>query len=133
MCFSGTATVLGATVGEVMDEPHAWSVASSCAVEAHAVAVASGVALGFDAGYARALGLRSPLPDAVLLVLIALCATVSVSAVGSLLVTALFVVPAATVRLLTRRVTALQIGSVALVAAEMLAARDAAHIAHLGV
>jgi zinc/manganese transport system substrate-binding protein len=79
------------------------------------------VALGFDAGYARALGLRSPLPDAVLLVLIALCATVSVSAVGSLLVTALFVVPAATVRLLTRRVTALQIGSVALVTAEGVA------------
>jgi zinc/manganese transport system substrate-binding protein len=76
------------------------------------------LALGFDAGYVRAVGLRSPLPDAFLLVLIALTVTVSVSAVGSLLVSALFVVPAATVRLFTRRVPALLAGSVALVAAE---------------
>jgi zinc/manganese transport system substrate-binding protein len=76
------------------------------------------LALGFDAEYARAVGVRSPLPDAVLLVLIALSATVSVAAVGSLLVTALFIVPAATVRLLTRRVITLQAGSVALVAVE---------------
>ena len=60
VCFSGTATVLGATIGEVMDDPHAWSVASGCAVEAHAVAVASGVALGFDdpIAYVRAFGQR---------------------------------------------------------------------------
>jgi ABC-type Zn uptake system ZnuABC Zn-binding protein ZnuA len=79
------------------------------------------LALGFDAEYAHATGLRSPLPDAVLLVLLALSATVSVSAVGSLLVTALFVVPAATVRLVTRRVATLQLGSVALVALEGVA------------
>jgi zinc/manganese transport system substrate-binding protein len=76
------------------------------------------LALGFDAEYAKAVGLRSPLPDAVLLVLIALSATVSVAAVGALLVTALFIVPAATVRLLTRRVLTLQAGTVALVAVE---------------
>jgi len=76
------------------------------------------VAVGFDGEYAQAVGLRSPLPDAVLLVLIALSATVSVSAVGSLLVTALFIVPAATVRLLTRRLLTLQVGAVALVAVE---------------
>jgi zinc/manganese transport system substrate-binding protein len=76
------------------------------------------VAFGFDAGYTRALGLRSPFPDATLLVLVALSVTVSVAAVGSLLVTALFVVPAATVRLVTRRVLTLQVASVALVAAE---------------
>jgi zinc/manganese transport system substrate-binding protein len=76
------------------------------------------LATGFDGEYAQAVGLRSPLPDAVLFVLIALSATVSVSAVGSLLVTALFIVPAATVRLLTRRLLTLQIGSVALVAVE---------------
>ena len=76
------------------------------------------LALGFDADYAKAVGLRSPLPDAALLVLIALSATVSVSAVGALLVTALFIVPAATVRLLTRRVLTLQVGAVALVAVE---------------
>ena len=76
------------------------------------------LATGFDAGYAHALGLRSPVPDAVLLALIALSATVSVSAVGALLVTALFVVPAATVRLVTRRLVVLQAASVALVAVE---------------
>jgi zinc/manganese transport system substrate-binding protein len=76
------------------------------------------LAVGFDAGYARAIGLRSPLPDAVLLGLIAICVTVSVPAVGALLVTALFVVPAATVRLVTRRLILLQLASVALVAVE---------------
>ncbi|MGH3137999.1 MAG: ketopantoate reductase family protein [Gaiellaceae bacterium] len=60
VCFSGTATVLGATIGEVMDDPHAWSVASSCAVEAHGVAVASGVDLAFEEpiAYVRAFGER---------------------------------------------------------------------------
>ena len=76
------------------------------------------LATGFDAGYARAIGLRSPLPDAILLVLVASSATVSVAAVGSLLVSALCVVPAATVRLLTRRVLVLQLGTIGLVALE---------------
>ena len=60
VCFSGTATVLDATIGEVMDDPHAWAVASSCAAEAHAVAVASGIALEFDdpIAYVRAFGER---------------------------------------------------------------------------
>ena len=76
------------------------------------------LATAFDADYASALGLRSPVPDLVLLMLIALSATVSVSAVGALLVTALFVIPAATVRLVTGRLIVLQLGSVALVALE---------------
>ena len=60
VCFSGTATLLGATMGEVLDDPHAWSVASACAVEAHAVAVASGIDLEFDdpIAYVRAFGER---------------------------------------------------------------------------
>src|SRR5204863_6741957 len=65
-----------------------------------------------------AVGPRSSLPDAALLVLVALSATVSVAAVGALLVSALFVVPAATIRLVTRRVRTLQLASIALVAAE---------------
>jgi zinc/manganese transport system substrate-binding protein len=76
------------------------------------------LALGFDGDYAHAVGLRSPLPDAALLVLIALSATVSVSAVGALLVTALFIVPAATVRLFTRRLVTLQAGAVVVAAVE---------------
>ena len=76
------------------------------------------LALGFDGDFARAAGIRSALPDASLLGLIALGVTVSIPAVGALLVTALFVVPAATVRLVTRRLIPLQLGSVALVGAE---------------
>ena len=48
VCFSGTCTVLEWTIGEVLDDPPAWSVATACAREAYEVAVASGVALGFD-------------------------------------------------------------------------------------
>ena len=48
---------------------------------------------GFDAAAARALGLRSGLPDAVLLALVALGVVAALSAIGALLATALFVVP----------------------------------------
>jgi ABC-type Zn uptake system ZnuABC Zn-binding protein ZnuA/ABC-type Mn2+/Zn2+ transport system permease subunit len=76
------------------------------------------LAIGFDAGSARALGIRSAVPDAMLFVLIAFGVVSALPAIGALLVTALFVVPAATVRLLTRRLRPWQLGSVALVAAE---------------
>jgi 2-dehydropantoate 2-reductase len=60
VCFSGTCTVLGRTIGEVLDDPHAWSVASACAREAYDVAVASGIALSFDdpVAYTAAFGER---------------------------------------------------------------------------
>jgi 2-dehydropantoate 2-reductase len=59
-CFSGTCTVLERTIGEVLDDPHAWSVASACAGEAYEVAIASGVAVGVDdpVAYASAFGQR---------------------------------------------------------------------------
>jgi ABC-type Zn uptake system ZnuABC Zn-binding protein ZnuA len=76
------------------------------------------LALGFDAEGARALGVRSRLPDAILLALIALAIVSGLTAIGALLVTALYVVPAATVRLLTARRTIWQLGSIALAAAE---------------
>jgi zinc/manganese transport system substrate-binding protein len=56
--------------------------------------------------------------DAVLLALIALATTAALSVVGALLVASLFVVPAATARLLTRRMLSWQLASIALVAAE---------------
>jgi 2-dehydropantoate 2-reductase len=60
VCFSGPATVLAATIGQVLDDPDAWSVASACAMEANQVAVASGIALEFDdpVTYVRAFGER---------------------------------------------------------------------------
>jgi zinc/manganese transport system substrate-binding protein len=94
------------------------AVAGAAALVLSAVLGRRWLALGFDAGYAHAIGVRSPLPDAVLLLLVAMSVTVSVSSVGALLVTALFIVPAASVRLLTQRVRTLQVGSVALVAVE---------------
>lgn len=74
------------------------------------------LAVGFDPGAARGLGARSPLPDLVLLVLIALAAVSTLSAVGALLSTALLVVPAATVRMVTRRMLPWQLGTTVLAA-----------------
>ena len=79
------------------------------------------LAAGFDTESATALGVRSPAPDAVLLVLVALGVVSALSTMGALLATALFVIPAATVRLLTHRLLLWQIGSVALVATEGVA------------
>jgi zinc/manganese transport system substrate-binding protein len=79
------------------------------------------LATGFDPETAPALGLRSPLPDAVLLGLTALSVVSALAAIGALLATALFVVPAATVRLLTRRLRVWQLGSMLLAAGEGVA------------
>ena len=56
--FSGTCAVLERTIGEVLDDPWAWQVASACGSEAFAVARARGIALDFDdpVAYARAFG-----------------------------------------------------------------------------
>ncbi len=76
------------------------------------------LAAGFDPSAARALGVRSPLPDTLLLVLVALGAVAVLSAVGALLATALLVVPAATTRLFSDRVVPWQLATVVLAAAE---------------
>jgi ABC-type Zn uptake system ZnuABC Zn-binding protein ZnuA/ABC-type Mn2+/Zn2+ transport system permease subunit len=76
------------------------------------------LASGFDADATRAIGMRSRAPDLILFALIALATVAALSAVGALLVSALFVVPAATVRLWTRRMLPWQIATVVLVAVE---------------
>jgi len=60
--FSGTCTVLEWTIGEVLADPHAWSIASGCASEVFAVAQAKGIHLDFDdpVAYARAFGETIP-------------------------------------------------------------------------
>ena len=62
VAFSGTCTVLGRRIGEVIDDEAAWSVASRCAAEAFEVARALGIALEFDdpIAYAREFGLAIP-------------------------------------------------------------------------
>ncbi|MEA2251505.1 MAG: hypothetical protein QOG70_1747 [Solirubrobacteraceae bacterium] len=79
------------------------------------------LASGFDPAAAPALGLRSALPDAVLLALVALVAVAALSTLGALLTTALLVVPAATTRLLCSRLRLWQLATVALVAVEGIA------------
>ncbi len=80
------------------------------------------LAEGFDPGGANRLGLRSGLADNLLLVAIALSVVVALAAVGALLVTAVFVIPAATVRLVAPSVAALRAGAVALAAGEGIVA-----------
>ena len=60
--FSGPCTVLGKTVGEVLEDPHAWLVARGCGLEAFQVGRARGVAFSFNdaAEYIRDFGSRIP-------------------------------------------------------------------------
>jgi ABC-type Zn uptake system ZnuABC Zn-binding protein ZnuA len=76
------------------------------------------LAEGFDPGASWAGGRQVAMLDACLLLLIALATTAALSVVGALLVASLFVVPAATARLFTRRMLSWQLASVALVALE---------------
>ena len=60
--FSGTCALLETTIGEVLADPDAWSVAEACAREAFAVARASGIELDFDdpSTYVREFGAKMP-------------------------------------------------------------------------
>jgi ABC-type Mn2+/Zn2+ transport system permease subunit len=73
---------------------------------------------GFDPAAARALGLRPVLAERLLLAGIAATAVVALDAVGALLVTVVLVVPAANERLLTVRLSTLQLSATALGAVE---------------
>jgi ABC-type Zn uptake system ZnuABC Zn-binding protein ZnuA/ABC-type Mn2+/Zn2+ transport system permease subunit len=73
---------------------------------------------GFDPTLSDPAGPRPWIFDAVLLGLVALASTAALTMVGALLVTALFLVPAVTARLLTERLRNWQLLSVALVALE---------------
>jgi zinc/manganese transport system substrate-binding protein len=79
------------------------------------------LAVGFDPGSAGALHARSRGLDGALLALIALATTAALSAVGALLVAALFVVPALTARMYCERMRSWQLASVGLVALEGVA------------
>ena len=76
------------------------------------------LAKGFDEDSAASLYSNSAWFDLALLTVVAVTVTAALSAVGALLVAAIMSVPAATVRLVTRRVKSLQIGSIILVAVE---------------
>jgi len=76
------------------------------------------LARGFDEQSAAQFGSGSRLFDIALLATVAVVVIAALNAIGALLVIALLVVPAATVRLITRRVSTLQAGTLALVAVE---------------
>jgi ABC-type Mn2+/Zn2+ transport system permease subunit len=86
-----------------------------------AVVRRSWLAQGFDPGTARALGVRPALADALLMVAVTAAAIVALDAVGALLVTAVLVIPAATVRLVAPSVGTLQAGTALLAAVEGVA------------
>jgi ABC-type Zn uptake system ZnuABC Zn-binding protein ZnuA/ABC-type Mn2+/Zn2+ transport system permease subunit len=73
---------------------------------------------GFDPTLPDSAGPGSRVFDAVLLGLVALAVTAALTVVGALLVSALFLVPAVTARMLTRRLASWQLLSVTLVALE---------------
>lgn len=110
-------TLLGLDAGDQM----AAGVAAVVAVAATLLLGPAWLASGFDREGARTLGAPVAATDALLLVLVALATVTALPAVGALLTTALFVVPAATVRLVARSVPALLIGSVVLGAVEGIA------------
>jgi ABC-type Zn uptake system ZnuABC Zn-binding protein ZnuA/ABC-type Mn2+/Zn2+ transport system permease subunit len=95
--------------------------ASAGAVAASLTVGQAWLARGFDPAAARALGIRGQVFDALLLALVALVVVAALSALGALLVAALVVVPAATVRLWTDRLVRWQVLTVGLVAAEGIA------------
>ncbi len=62
VCFSGTCTLTGLTIGEVMNDADAWRSASGCATEAYNVARARGIKLDFDdpVAYVHNFGTKIP-------------------------------------------------------------------------
>ena len=62
VCYSGTATLTGLTVGEIMADADAWPIASGCATEAYRVARAKGIRLDFvdPVAYVHDFGAKIP-------------------------------------------------------------------------
>ncbi|MEA2439704.1 MAG: hypothetical protein QOH76_1128 [Thermoleophilaceae bacterium] len=107
-------TLLGLDGGDLM----AAGAAAALAVLATLLLGPAWLATGFDREGARTLGAPVGKADALLLALVAVAVVTALPAVGALLTTALFIVPAATARLVARSVPALLAWSVALAALE---------------
>jgi ABC-type Zn uptake system ZnuABC Zn-binding protein ZnuA/ABC-type Mn2+/Zn2+ transport system permease subunit len=123
--FHSQANVEALLFGSVL-AVGSWDLAFAAIVSALALVVTAvlarrWLAVGFDPGSARAIGVRSAVTDALLLLAIALAVTSALAAVGTMLTSALYVLPAATTRLWIRDLRAWQIASVALAAVEGVA------------
>jgi ABC-type Mn2+/Zn2+ transport system permease subunit len=97
------------------------AVAAALALAATLMLGPAWLASGFDRAGARALGAPVGAADALLLAIVAATVVTALPAVGALLTASLFIVPAATVRLVARSVPELLWGSVALALVEGLA------------
>ena len=75
-------------------------------------------AVGFDPDGARSLGLSAGRADMLLLALVAVAAVAAIPAVGALLVTAIYVLPAAAARMLTNSIRGLVACALAIALAE---------------
>ena len=109
-------TLLGLDTADVV-------LSASVALLAAGATVALGrtwAAVGFDPDGAQALGLSVARSDLLLLVLVAVAAVAAIPAVGALLVTAIYVLPAAAARMLTGSVRGLVGCALALALAEGL-------------
>lgn len=110
----GTAVALDATDLIVA------GLASGLALIAAAVLARTWAAIAFDPSGAPPLGLPARRADLALLLLVAVAAVAALPAVGSLLVTSLFVVPAAVARLFAASLASLVTLSVAIAIAQAL-------------
>ncbi len=72
------------------------------------------LAIGFDPGSDRALGLSATAVSFLLLALVAVTVLVAVQSLGTLLVAAILIGPAAAARLVTRRIAPMMVASVAM-------------------
>jgi 2-dehydropantoate 2-reductase len=62
--YSGPCTLTGLTIGQVVADANAWSVASACAAEAYSVARAKGIGLDFDDPVAYVTNFAAKIPNA---------------------------------------------------------------------
>ena len=129
--FEETVPVEGVLFGSLL------AVGDTDVARAVALAVAGSLALlllgprlaagTFDRSWAAPAGARTAVVDAALLALTAVCVVVALPIIGSLLVSGMLVVPAATARLLSRGTGAMLAWSVALAALALVGGLLAAH------
>jgi zinc/manganese transport system substrate-binding protein/manganese/iron transport system substrate-binding protein len=100
-------SLFGVTDGDLIRS----GVVAAVVLVAVAVVWRGAIVVALDRETAPALGFRPARYDLILFVLLAVTVVAAVDAVGVLLVSSLFVVPAASARLLTRRVLPLAVGS----------------------
>jgi manganese/iron transport system permease protein len=120
---SGTGVdqlLFGSLVGIGWGELLATALATAAVLGATVAMHRVWVATAFDASGATSMGLRVVLADWLLLAAIAAAVVAAVDAVGSLLVSAILVVPAATARLLFSSVGAVELGAFSIALAEGL-------------